>query len=630
MSSLICEFAPGFGPLDVVGPGDWVDLSSRLLEASWSEGRDDELEHYGPGQATIVLKNDDRLLDPDHASGTYFGELLPRVPFRIREDVSGTPEDRFYGFVEGGFQQNLMPPKAATCTVQLTDRLSAVAGLLPDPFDYSITSLSPDGMWVLDGPSNTEQVADKSGKGHDGKVVGDVEFNQPAVAAGHSTSAKFTADDEPAGSTFGRIELSRGLLMGTPATASTIIATFKAPQAPADLLHTLFVQGQGSVVAGTAWGKCVSLALGTNGKLHATLIDFPGQTTKLRTHSAPTVVDGKGHLVIAQSDGLALDSAVLETVSHSEGLFNVNGTGIGGLPGVNPNDHWLGWVGTVAIFNRNLNLSERNGVVTGHVKLAGLRSDEHIAWALDRIGVPAGLRNLEVGTVTMGAADTRGKDALAFIREVVATEQGEFYVDHRDGGKLRFRSRYARFTDSRSTTAQKTFSDDGASGTAVRVERSGLDVAPNGIDGIVNQADVSWRGGSLSVEDTASVVAFGPRSRTVETQATTANHARSAGEWLVARYTQPRSRVRGLTINAAASANALSAARTLRVGDRVTYRSHPQEVGSAIVIDLFVEGVTHAFSDGKHRTAAYHLAPVNTFVPWIWGTSEWDNETFWG
>ena len=33
------------------------------------------------------------------------------------------------------------------------------------------------------------------------------------------------------------------------------------------------------------------------------------------------------------------------------------------------------------------------------------------------------------------------------------------------------------------------FSDDGTNSAAVRVERGGLTVAPNGIDGIVNQAD---------------------------------------------------------------------------------------------------------------------------------------------
>jgi hypothetical protein len=249
---------------------------------------------------------------------------------------------------------------------------------------------------------------------------------------------------------------------------------------------------------------------------------------------------------------------------------------------------------------------------------------------LDRIGVPAAHRNLDQGSVLLGPANTRGRDALEYIREVVATEQGEFYVDHRDGGKLRFRSRYARFTDTRSTTSQVTFTDDTTDVDGVGILIGGLQVAPNGIDGIVNQASVKWRDGEVSVEDATSVAAYGPQGRSVTTQATTAGQARSAGEWLVARYKDPRSRVRGITTRPDASANALAAAQDLQVGDRVTYHFHPQGVGSATELDLFVEGIDHSASDGRVRFAIYRLAPVNTFTPWIWGVSDWDTETYWG
>ena len=88
--------------------------------------------------------------------------------------------------------------------------------------------------------------------------------------------------------------------------------------------------------------------------------------------------------------------------------------------------------------------------------------------------------------------------------------------------------------------------------------------------------------------------------------------------------------MRGIATRPDASANALTAARGVRVGDRTSYRFHPQQVGSPITIDLFVEGVDHTITEGTVREAGYHLAPVNTFTPWIWGTSEWDVDAFWG
>jgi hypothetical protein len=604
------------GTAEIVGY-EWVDLSDRILAASWDEGRDDELEHYGPGQATIVLKNDDRLLDPDHTGGTYYGELLPRTPFRLREDVGGTPEDRFYGFVDGGFEQALMPPAAANCTVRLTDRLSAVAGLLPDVFEHSVMAREPVGFWQLDGPSGTEQVADLSGNGHDGTVAGSVTFGEKPIASGHGTSARFDAST----TAFGRVEVSRSPIIADP-SASSIVATFNARSAGSLNFRTLFIQGDGK-----ASGTGIAVNVDTGG-----LLRFVWQEggSGIGYETADAVVDGAGHIMFGQAAGIAVDTATLETTSVPVGTGTANGVGIGGYAGIVIEDHWDGWIGAVAVFDRALDEAEREAILTGYTKLAGQRTDEHIAWALDRLGVPAEHRNLSEGTVLMGTADTKGRDALAYIREVVATEQGEFYCDHRDGGKLRFRSRYERFTDTRSTTAQATFSDGGSSATAVRVERSGLVVTPNGIDGVVNQVQVTWRDGQETVEDSASVARYGPQQRTITTQATTAAQARSAGEWLVANYAQPRSRVRGITTNPGASVNALTAARDLQVGDRVTYRSHPQAVGSPTEIDLFVEGIEHSMSDGTHRTAVYKLAPVHTFTPWTWGVSEWGVDNYWG
>lgn len=817
----------------------WVDLSSRLLSADWSYGRDDELEDFPAGEATIVLKNDDRLLDPDYAAGTYFGELLPRVPFRLTSSTvslnlpgtagayASTPDtasynvtdvdlrvkfnmndwtpggfgvfiagqypnvggnngwvagmsatgfpnvtyttdgttaatrtstaatgfsdgtanwlrwvfdsnngaaghtvtfytseddgvswttlstvttagtvtlfnstasfdvgnilswagrvyrvqlldgidgstvidvdftkqaigntsfsdddgrvwtlnstssidfdntyterlDQFYGFVEEGWQQDLQPPEYANCTVSLVDKLGVLGGYqLPDVMDFQVLALEPVGYWVLDGPSGTEQVSDLSGNGNDGTVesVNGITFGSQPIASGHGSSALFTtersitAGAEP--EKYARVFMGNSPVIDPTGTnVASVVATFISASTAMLNFRPIYVQDNGS-------GDFMSLTVSDAGTVdYGYLLNGGGNSYRWPT----PVQDGLGHIAFGSASGVAVDSTTLSTSSVGFAWANKNGVSISGLPGYYSVDHFDGNIGSVAVYDRNISVNERFGLLEAFNRLSGDRSDQHVSWALDRLGVEEEHRNLSEGSVYMGSAQTRNQDALEWIRAVTHTEGGAFYVDHRDGGKLRFTDRYLRFTSSRSTTAQISFSDDPALSffDAVRVEREGLEIAPNGISGIVNQVAVSWRDGEEIVSDDASIVRYGPRTRQLSTEGTTAAAARSAGEWVVARYKDPRSRVRRVMINPGAAVTGFRAVFNLRIDDRVTYRMHPQQVGSAISMDLFVDGVTHSVNEGLVWTTEYRLAPVDTFTPWIWGVSEWDTETYWG
>jgi hypothetical protein len=249
---------------------------------------------------------------------------------------------------------------------------------------------------------------------------------------------------------------------------------------------------------------------------------------------------------------------------------------------------------------------------------------------LDHLGVPAGLRNLATGTVIMGPADTDGKDALAFMREVAATEGGGLYVDHRDGGKVRFTNRYHRWLNTRSTTSQATFSDDpGAGAGVVRYTPDGLEVASNGLDGIVNQVTATWMSGEVMVDDMTSIAAYGPRTRQLETVATNANQVRSAAEWIVTRYAQPRSRIRGATATDRLMRTRNDKVQDLKIDDRVTVRVRPLNIGTATNVALYVDGVSHTASGVEWETT-FRFAQAETFTPWIWGTGAWGTTAYWG
>jgi hypothetical protein len=620
------SFAPGFTPFSA--SPTWVDLSSRLRSASWIVGRDDELEHFSPGTAEVILRNRDRFLDADYTAGPWFGQLDPYVPVRIRSQNLTTLafEDEFYGFVVNGFQQELAPKGAGDCRLELVDLLGVLGGYkLPDMFIYALQQVSTlVGIWDLTKEPNVdESVPDSSGNGHEGTVIGGVKFGEPPTQPGHGNSALFecvsTAFPDREQSF---IHLGRSQLLASSFSTSTVVATFKRRSAATANFGILFAHGNGN---NSLSGVCLKVL--PNGNIqYVYLTNGAGVNFE---HEGSVGADF--HCVIATGAGIALDTATLDASSTSGGGAKVNGAFIGGGRGALLADHWDGWIGVVAIYDGNMGTTDREDVMDACEKLVGVTSDVQIAWALDRLGVPAGKRNLDVGTVYMGPAETVDRDALEWIREVTATEGGGLYVDHRDGGKIRFVNRYSRHLATRSVTSQATFSDDPGSNKSVAIHYmpEGLDVAPNGLDGIVNQVSVTWRDGTVTVEDAASVAAYGPRGRQLDTQATTAAQAESAGEWILANYAQPRSRVRGAVASKGTFADRHDEVQDLRIGDRVTFRLHPQKVGTATTSTLFIDGASNVCQGPEWRTS-FRYAPGYTFTPWIWGTSAWNTTAFWG
>ncbi len=62
----------------------WTDVTSYVRAINITRGRTDELSNFESGNASIVLDNRDRRFDPFHATGPYYGKLLPRRHIRVR------------------------------------------------------------------------------------------------------------------------------------------------------------------------------------------------------------------------------------------------------------------------------------------------------------------------------------------------------------------------------------------------------------------------------------------------------------------------------------------------------------------------------------------------------------------
>lgn len=80
--TLILEAA--FGNTVADTSWSWTDLSTRIVRGSMRAGRSYELDQFQPSTLDVMLRNEDRQLDPTYASSIYYPNVKTRVPVRLR------------------------------------------------------------------------------------------------------------------------------------------------------------------------------------------------------------------------------------------------------------------------------------------------------------------------------------------------------------------------------------------------------------------------------------------------------------------------------------------------------------------------------------------------------------------
>lgn len=625
------EFSPGEDPFDTPS---WVDISARVKSLEWTWGRDNELEPFQSGTATVVLYNHDRLFDPEYTSGTYFGALLPRVPFRIRSTASGG-KDLFYGFVYGGWAQDYRPPKNAYCIVTLRDLLDAIDDeLLPvSALEGEVMADSPGAYWHLDETTGV-QMKDSSGHGLHGLYSNPVLGQDPLIVdtGGHSVQCVHVGD--------ARGEY-RGASLPTAAPV-TLEAWVKFPRDLAALHSIIVAQRDSAVGSGLLFLVERSSSGSPNGEL---VIHFFGLGGGYWARGNARVDDDLvHHVAMTMASTAAADiklyvDGVEQTKTLIAGTTGGSWGGhrwwtVGNTTDSGTGDFGLGGLIDEAVVYPSALSSARilAHYQAGSSAFDGESSGTRIGRVLDIVGVPAGMRDIATGDTFMGPAIYRSQKVGDYLRGVVESEQGYLWVDHADGGKIKFRGRYSRFTETRSQASQATFTDAATSSGLLRYERNGLGIDPNGIASIVNRVTIQWPGGTevVTADDVGISSPYGPRERTIESEAPTPQAARSAGSWMIARYGQPQTRVRSIGTNSGASTAAQSPALDLRIADRVTVVRTPQNTGNTITNTLIVEGVEHKVSEGQRWETRYSFSDADESQVWIWGTSRWDVDAVWG
>jgi hypothetical protein len=248
-----------------------------------------------------------------------------------------------------------------------------------------------------------------------------------------------------------------------------------------------------------------------------------------------------------------------------------------------------------SIFARNIN----SGTVVPE-ELTGQRLNRILDQ--DTVRWPAGERDIEDGNSTL-AAGTARENTLAYMSGVIETsEQGLLFMTK--DGKVGFRERLTPIA------ATVTFSDDG---TGIPYEDVKI---VYGTDLMVNDAIVTFPGGTATNEDLTSQVKFGIVEKTIATQLSNLAQAQGIADFVVTRYGNPELRVESITVSLTSlTPSQVTDILAIELGDRSDLVFTPNGIGDPISVTNRVIGIAHAAQPRDHRvTFNFEQLPFQFFT----------------
>lgn len=625
--SASCKVYIAFTDGPLVASPTWTEVTNYVRSVQTQRGRSSELEDFQAGSATIVLSNTDRRFDPDHATGPYYGNLLPRRQVKVEATYSGVTYPVYYGLAQSWQQQYPLMGRDATCTLQCADIFSLLATWdLPDTAHELVArTLAPTSFWGLDGS-------------------GSVATDRMGVSNGTYGSLR---EDAEALEAFGG-GASRHVVTPGANTAS-ILATFSfGPATTTSTTTTLaviinarsLVEAYSGVVAYDCSLEALALydtASGSGRDLRLGLTSYGEPTAVLAavqaTYTSPIVDGNTHHLCVVRSganltvylDGTSVATSASASSTTTQFSYGRIGLGPFGTSTGNKDrshdvtiDEAVVWHGT-ALTSGNVALLA--DAVDGW---ANERVDERITKVLDLLGVPSGLYSLQTSSMSLGPF-AGGSDALSHLQNVVRGETGRLYVA-RDG-KITFEAK----TDDMGASSVATFADDTTAGS---VRYSGFELELN--DRLVyNDVTVTGVGGAaFSKQNATSISTYSRRALTADTQLGALTACRDVAETLTSRYASPQTRGRSWRVHPQRTLNGsttLAWATVLgrELGDVATLKRTPP-TGSAISKTVQITSIAHEIDlPAGNWTVTFTGAPVDTTASFRWGTSNWGGTDGW-
>lgn len=608
-------------------PGDttpaWVDVSTDEMLVEITRGRNQELDQYQAGQCTVTLLDTARKYDPSNAASPYSPNLKPMKRLRVRATYAGVTYPLFSGFIDSFDHEYAGPPSGmATATIRATDGFKVLEAiqLLNSAYATEITTSAPIAWWRLGDAQGT--TARDTIAGISGTAVGATFGQSGLVSRDSDTAVTFT--------TTGGITVtdSRALLTGS-VTAFSFEAVIQTAQAGTEVI----MQQDGSDSA-----QFRLRMLGT-GILEFQVSDA-GLVYTAETESTGAVNDGSTHHVVATfstTNGLRV---YVDGVNVSNLVVTDTGTPVLVATQLTiGNDKALvvnGWEDTldeVAVYNRELTAAE----VAAHAGAVstpwnGDTPAARLGRILDFAAWPANLREIDTGTSVLQSAEL-AMSVLEHAQKVAASDFGALFMAA--DGRVRFIGREQLFK----TVNLATFGDDPTDATELGYRA----IRPEFTDQLIrNDVTVSRNEGvAQRVEDATSITSFLRHSFVLDGLIHNSDTlSRSAAEFIVSEYKDPRRRISGLDTSPRGVPNQPGSrpedlfpiVLAAELANELTVIDRPPGGGALNSQDSAIEGITHRIAPLGWETS-WRLAPVfgsaGIGAVGIWDLSLWD-QARWG
>lgn len=197
-------------------------------------------------------------------------------------------------------------------------------------------------------------------------------------------------------------------------------------------------------------------------------------------------------------------------------------------------------------------------------------------------------RDIDTGSSTLPAGTATG-NALQYLQQVELSEQGYLFMGK--SGKVTFTGRNY-FKDPSNALS---FSDDGSGISFIEANVN------YGTDLMLNQANVTWSGGTAISGNSSSQSAYGVLSRDFDTLLSTSTQAQDYANFVVGKYGEPEYRFNDFTVVLdGVSDSQVADVLLLELGDFVSITFTPNGVGSPIVRLGEVTKINHSINVDLH------------------------------
>lgn len=622
-----CRVYIAFSDGPLVASPTWTEVTQWVREVRTQRGRQNELDDFSAGTATVVLDNRGRRFDPDYTAGPYYGGLKVRRQVKIEAVHNAVTYPVFRGVVQAWSQQWPMKGRDATCTIQCADLFALLATwpLAVTAHEVAARSLSPTAFWGLDddGAVAVDRVGGSNG------VYGSLREQVDALESNGAGASRHAA---PAGQATGSVLARAGLGDNLSSTDTTIAALVSVRG---------LVQDYNGFVAYDDALRVVALTGPANDALvlAVTMAGLPSVisivSSTVQVSGVDPVVDGNTrHLCMVRSGAnlaLYVDGvSVATSASAGSGARSWPTVTIGNGPsGTSINSVQRSHDFTVdepAVWHGVALTATQVGVLAGAVGgWVNDRADQRIGRVLDLLGVPSGLRTLAEASMSVGRFEG-GTDALTYLQAVARSDRGRLFMSR--AGAVTFTARTADM----GASPVVTFADDS---TANAVRFSGFELD---LDDRLVANDVTVTGTvdtTANVTDATSIGEYSRRGLTLDTELPSLDACSDLARYATGRYAAPVSRGRAWTVHperlliGSASTRAWATVLARELGDLAAMRRTPP-VGSTLTKTLQITSIAHEIDLPAGRwEVTFTGAPADTSPAFRWGVSTWGGSDQW-